>query len=147
MHSQMSYSGTKLDKTMNPEQFNQVVEAILAGKYSWACVLILRFAGYNPLHYIPYRTYNRLAKENCQVGKGHQDKADSINTEQLSAATKSDGRGSRKCLSKITDIDYLEIVNEQHAQVRGGNLEPWLESSSLKSEGLLSNCQGLSAYN
>jgi hypothetical protein len=40
MHSQMSYSGTKLDKTMNPEQFNQVVEAILAGKYSWACVLI-----------------------------------------------------------------------------------------------------------
>jgi hypothetical protein len=61
MHSQMSYSRTKLDKTMNPEQFNQVVEAILAGKYSWACVLILRFAGYNPLHYIPYRTYNRLS--------------------------------------------------------------------------------------
>ena len=147
MHSQMSYSGTKLDKTMNPEQFNQVVEAILAGKYSWACVLILRFAGYNPLNYIPYRTYNRLAKENCPIGKGHQDKTDSINTEQLSAATKSDGRGSRKCLSKITDIDYLEIVNEQHQQVRGGNLEPWLESNSLKSEWLLSNDQGFSGYN
>jgi hypothetical protein len=143
----MSYSRTKLDKTMNPEQFNQVVEAILAGKYSWACVLILRFAGYNPLHYIPYRTYNRLAKENCQIGKAHQDKTDSINTDQLSAATKSDGSASRKCLSKITDIDYLEVVNEQHQQVRGGNLEPWLKSSSLQSEGLLSNCQGLSAYN
>jgi len=147
MHSQMSYSGTKLDKTMNPEQFNQVVEAILAGKYSWACVLILRFAGYNPLHYIPYRTYNRLAKENCQVGRPSRDKTDSINTDQLSAATKSDGSASRKCLSKITDIDYLEVVNEQHQQVRGGNLEPWLESNSFKSDWLLANDQGFSGYN
>ncbi len=134
MHSQMSYSATKLDKTMNPEQFNQIVEAILAGKYSWACVLILRFAGYNPLHYIPYRTYNRLTKENCQVGKGHQDKTDSINTDQLSAATKSDGPGSGKCLNKIADIDYLEAVDEPQAQVRGGILEQgWgtTEDSSL----------------
>lgn len=53
---------------MNSAQLNQIVEAILAGKYSWACVLILRFAGYEPLHYIPYRTYNRLLKENCQNG-------------------------------------------------------------------------------
>ncbi|MEL6165417.1 MAG: HetP family heterocyst commitment protein, partial [Cyanobacteria bacterium J06628_3] len=37
-----------LDKTIHSEQFDQVVEAILAGKYSWACVLMLRFAGYNP---------------------------------------------------------------------------------------------------
>lgn len=49
---------------MDSEQFNQVVAAILEGKYSWACVLILRFAGYNPLNYIPYRTYNRIIKEN-----------------------------------------------------------------------------------
>jgi hypothetical protein len=49
---------------MNPDQFNQVVTAIIEGKYSWACVLILRFAGYNPAHYIPYRTYKRLIKSN-----------------------------------------------------------------------------------
>ncbi len=54
------------DRVMNEEQFHQVIDAILAGKYSWACVLILRFAGYNPLHYIPYRTYNRLMKDNGQ---------------------------------------------------------------------------------
>jgi hypothetical protein len=58
-------SESNLDKAMTPEQFDQVVEAILAGKYSWACVLILQAAGYNPLHYIPYRTYNRLLKDNC----------------------------------------------------------------------------------
>jgi hypothetical protein len=61
----MTYQ-SELDKAMSTEQFNQVVEAILAGKYSWACVLILRFAGYNPLHYLPYRTYYRILKENCQ---------------------------------------------------------------------------------
>lgn len=50
-------------RAMSEEQFCQVVDAILNGKYSWACLLILKFAGYNPLHYIPYRTYNRLMKE------------------------------------------------------------------------------------
>ncbi|NEP49837.1 MAG: HetP family heterocyst commitment protein, partial [Moorea sp. SIO3C2] len=33
---------------MSTEQLNQVIEAIISGKYSWACVLILRFSGYNP---------------------------------------------------------------------------------------------------
>jgi len=67
MTQQFPFNKSKMDRAMSPEQFNQVVDAILAGKYSWACVLILRFAGYNPLHYIPYRTYNRLMKENCQI--------------------------------------------------------------------------------
>lgn len=64
MSYEISYPESKLDKVMSLEQFEQVIEAILAGKYSWACVLILRFGGYNPLHYIPYRTYNRLMKDN-----------------------------------------------------------------------------------
>jgi len=49
---------------MNKKQVEEVVEAILARKYSWACVLILRFHGYDPVDYIPYRTYIRLLKEN-----------------------------------------------------------------------------------
>ena len=59
-----SFSDSKLKRVMTTEQFNQIVEAITSGKYSWACVLILRFAGYNPLDYIPSRTYSRLIKEN-----------------------------------------------------------------------------------
>lgn len=43
----------KQTKTMTEQQFDEIVGAILAGKYSWACVLILQTAGYNPLHYIP----------------------------------------------------------------------------------------------
>ncbi|WP_414622350.1 HetP family heterocyst commitment protein [Calothrix sp. CCY 0018] len=49
---------------MNKKQVEEVVKAILARKYSWACVLILRFHGYDPIDYIPYRTYIRLLKEN-----------------------------------------------------------------------------------
>ena len=49
---------------MTTEQFNQIIEAIMDGKYSWACVLILRFAGYNPPDYLPDRTYRRLIKAN-----------------------------------------------------------------------------------
>ncbi len=41
----------------------KIITAILSGKYSWACVLMLRVMGYNPMDYIPYRTYNRLMKE------------------------------------------------------------------------------------
>ena len=33
-------SSSKLDKAMDPEQFDQIVDAILAGKYSWACKLL-----------------------------------------------------------------------------------------------------------
>ena len=66
MNYQAVYHQNKLDKVMSEEQLNLIIEAILAGKYSWACVLILRFAGHNPLDYIPYRTFNRLMKQNHQ---------------------------------------------------------------------------------
>ncbi|NJL60988.1 MAG: HetP family heterocyst commitment protein [Methylacidiphilales bacterium] len=54
---------------MNNKQVEEVIKAIIAGKYSWACVLILRFNGYDPLQYIPYRTYIRLLKDNYQMDR------------------------------------------------------------------------------
>ena len=127
MTQQIPFSNTKLDRTMNPEQFNQVVEAILAGKYSWACVLILRFAGYNPLHYIPYRTYNRLLKENCQVGSQSKHQTDSVDKEGKCSGTRYDDTNSQKGLSKINDLDHLEVIGNR-TQVKGGNLEQCLDS-------------------
>lgn len=81
-----------MDRAMNADQFNQVVDAILAGKYSWACVLILRFAGYNPLHYIPYRTYNRLIKDNSQVNKQNAEKSNINTCSQASGSRVADTR-------------------------------------------------------
>ncbi|ALF55754.1 heterocyst formation protein HetP [Nostoc piscinale CENA21] len=57
-------------KPINTEQVEQIIKAIIAGKYSWACVLMLRFSGYNPIDYIPYRTYIRLLKNNYLLHGG-----------------------------------------------------------------------------
>lgn len=92
-----SDSDTTINKTINTEQFSQLVEAILAGKYSWACVLILRFAGYNPLLYIPYRTYNRLLKENLQMSRINNHKTNrttSVNKYVMNSNDKSSGNDS-----------------------------------------------------
>jgi hypothetical protein len=137
MNSPASYSNTKVDKAINQEQFTQIVEAILAGKYSWACVLLLRFSGYNPLHYIPYRTYTRLTKEHCQAGRVGDRETHRLNVSNHQS--ESNGTSSHRGLSKINDLAVLEPVDEQHASIRGGNLEHWSsskkpEQSSLESE-------------
>lgn len=110
MNFQFSDSQPKLDKAMTTEQFNQIVEAILAGKYSWACVLILRFAGYNPLHYIPYTTYIRLSKENQpKVAYNHQKRLKT--TEKVTP----------EHLSRLSELEPLETIEEDGVIIRGGD--------------------------
>ena len=106
MNQQFSDSHTRIDKIMTDSQFEQIVSAILDGKYSWACVLILRFGGYNPLHYIPYRTYNRLVKNNYK----------------LSSKKEID----QKSGPKISDLSYLEKAQEEYSKVNGGNRKTWI---------------------
>lgn len=110
-------STAKLDKSMSEEQFNEVVTAILNGKYSWACLLILRFAGYNPLHYIPYRTYNRLMKENTVPIKSQLQAKQ--NTEPFSQ--------QEACFNQLEDLGYLETLHEQSIQVNGGHRREWCD--------------------
>ena len=105
-----------LDRTMKPEQFSQVVEAISSGRYSWACVLILRFAGYNPLHYIPYRTYSRLLKENRQQSS----MASKINNQEVIDYSTVQNQDISSCLDKINDLTYLESIDNQALASRGG---------------------------
>jgi hypothetical protein len=129
---------SNFDKSINPEQFDQVVEAILAGKYSWACVLMLRFAGYNALHYIPYRTYNRLLKENSPANKSNQQNQDKFQATKT-ASPNNEKNLSPSCLNKIKDLAYLEAVGKQKTEIRGGSLDDWLsvqmiENQSIKSE-------------
>ncbi|MGF1987718.1 MAG: HetP family heterocyst commitment protein [Nostoc sp. ZfuVER08] len=57
----------------NPQELEEIINAIKNGKYSWACLLMLRFSGFNPLEYIPSRTYIRLMKNNWVFDKSeHQ---------------------------------------------------------------------------
>ncbi|MEG4216375.1 HetP family heterocyst commitment protein [Microcoleus sp. Pol14C6] len=101
MTSQFHHSGNHSQVGIKPEQLDEIISAILAGKYSWACFLLLRCTGYNPLDYIPYRTSNRLLKENSQISK----------------SSKSE---TKPALGKIADLDYVEVVREKRAGVRGG---------------------------
>jgi hypothetical protein len=128
MNPDISANINNLDKKIHPEQFDQVVEAILAGKYSWACVLMLRFVGYNPMHYIPYRTYNRLLKENSRERKTNSQLNENI-TSQNSNTHLQPHR-----LSQIKDITYLEIENQTKTMVSANNREQWLTQRKSKSE-------------
>jgi hypothetical protein len=134
MNQDMSYT-RNLDKKLPPEQFDQVVEAILAGKYSWACVLMLRFAGYNPLHYIPYRTYNRLLKENSHIGRSNQQQNENLKVAKISPEKRSQSHMTpASCLSKIKDIPYLEVVGKKKTEIRGRHLEQWLTTQAHEYE-------------
>lgn len=127
MSQDISGISSNLQKTIDREQLDQVVEAILAGKYSWACVLMLRFAGYNPLHYIPYRTYNRLLKDNAPAKNSQQKKQENILVAGSGIENKHEKNLQSSCLSQIKDLAYLEVVSKQKTEVRGGgHLDPWL---------------------
>ncbi|MEG3863666.1 HetP family heterocyst commitment protein [Microcoleus sp. herbarium12] len=98
MNSQFNNSANHSQVGIKPEQLDEIISAILAGKYSWACFLLLRCTGYNPLDYIPYRTSNRLLKENTQIRKSE----------------------TPPSLGKIADLDYVEVAKDKRAGVRGG---------------------------
>ena len=99
-----SFSNSKLDRVMTDEQFNQIVEAIISGKYSWACVLILEFAGYNPLHYIPYRTYNRLIKDNLVRSTSPE----VVTTAPVKSSSPKRSQSFNNSSKQLQDLSYLE---------------------------------------
>ncbi|WP_199246145.1 HetP family heterocyst commitment protein [[Phormidium] sp. ETS-05] len=111
----MSSPSAKLDRIMTTEQFDLVVDAILAGKYSWACVLILRFGGYNPLHYIPYRTYNRLMKESRQgvQESGHRTSRNTDENYQPLEPANPDKR------SEMKDLAYIQSAQNKITKFGG----------------------------
>lgn len=114
MYHNLNSANSQLDKVMTNDQFNQVVDAIISGKYSWACLLILRFAGYNPLHYIPYRTYNRLMKSNRDRQTQPLEKTLVAHRHKSETA-----QSSKKSTRKLRDLCYLEEA-EQTEKVKGG---------------------------
>lgn len=124
-------SMTNPNKAVNPQQFDKIVEAILAGKYSWACVLMLRLAGYNPLHYIPYRTYNRLLKENSEASRTQQS-----HQNHTVIAKSSEVHATSNCLSKIKDLAYFEVVGQKKTEIRGGSMDGWFAQKLSESDSI-----------
>ena len=111
MYQKFNSTNSQLDRVMNEEQFNQIVEAIVSGKYSWACLLILRFSGYNPLHYIPYRTYNRLMKDHRQTS--------TVAAKDNKTRSRNNSTQTQKS-TKLRDLAYLEQADGQSSSIKGG---------------------------
>ena len=109
----VSRFNSPIKQAMNEEQFCQVIEAILDGKYSWACLLLLRFSGHNPLHYIPYRTYNRLIKEN-RLGENGQ------SSKQKASSQKKDFSGDSLT---VVNLPHLKTAEDCSPQIKGGFLD------------------------
>ncbi|MGI0488033.1 HetP family heterocyst commitment protein [Pantanalinema rosaneae CENA516] len=130
---------SRLDRVMEPEQFNQVIEAILAGKYSWACVLILQFGGYNPLHYIPYRTYNRIVKDQRQAGHRTRSSDSSLELDNSESKSGSKRHAPSTRNRQLQDLNYLEVVNSPDCSIEGGvlrRMEYWLDQRLQESYSL-----------
>ncbi|NET02273.1 MAG: HetP family heterocyst commitment protein [Sphaerospermopsis sp. SIO1G1] len=56
----------QVKQSLKYAHWQDIIKAIINGKYAWACILFLHFSGYDPLEYIPYPTYKKLVKENTQ---------------------------------------------------------------------------------
>jgi hypothetical protein len=95
----------------------EIIDAILQGKYSSACLLLLEETGHDPLHYIPYRTYNRLQKQRQQEIRARN--------RALSATANPTVTSLR---AKMADLDYIEILPDQASTAKGGSVH-WLESA------------------
>ena len=119
MFSHISNQNNKKHKFMTEEQFEKIVDAVLAGKYSWACVLILQAGGYNPAHYIPYRTYNRLIKNN-RLGKQKEHQQDEANQSQELSQTTSNDMDKKDLSITVRNLSYLEKVNQDEEKTSGG---------------------------
>ena len=103
---------------MLPEKLDQIIDAIVDGKYSWACVLLLRSNGLNPLHYIPYRTYNRLMKENTQVKKQAVLQSEKMTQAMLGSSIAHLHKKQEQRVAVIDDLPHIETVAQP--RIRGG---------------------------
>lgn len=105
-----------LKSQMSEQEFSNVIDAIINGKYSWACVLVLQSAGYNPLHYIPYRTYNRLIKSNLKATQENSVEACRSNHRLANASQK----------TKFVDLHHVSLATESQ-KVKGKGLRSFFD--------------------
>ncbi|MEM7796927.1 MAG: HetP family heterocyst commitment protein [Cyanobacteria bacterium P01_C01_bin.118] len=112
------FNTEQMKASMSEEDFALIIDAILNGKYSWACVLILKNAGYEPGHYIPYRTLNRLIKENGFPN--------CVSNRQPSNPKSRRGVNQKhSSVRDMRDLNFLELAANDSKEIKGGNFSAW----------------------
>jgi hypothetical protein len=92
-------------KAISEEKMDEIIDSILQGKYSSACLVLLEEAGYDPLHYIPYRTYNRLQKQRQQEICARKA---ALRSSPCPAAPPA----AVPLRKRMADLDYIEVLPE-----------------------------------
>jgi hypothetical protein len=117
---------------ISEEKMEEIIDSILQGKYSSACLLLLEETGHDPLHYIPYRTYNRLQKQRQQEIRARMPAV--IKPAVASLDDKRYRKVSNLSVSdlKMADLDYIETLPEQALSTQGGNIR-WPFETTYKS--------------
>ncbi|NEO90650.1 MAG: HetP family heterocyst commitment protein [Moorea sp. SIO3G5] len=131
-YSMLRRSNRPVGKTLDPEKISLIEEAIRDRKYSWACVLMLRYLGLNPLEYIPSRTYCRLRRDNEKMDSLNQSTTDSLKQDREDAGTLSNVSVAQKCLRNIKDLDYAKPLDSRSQLVQGGSQEQWFNHKLQK---------------
>ena len=110
------------DRASTNDISNQILSAILDGKYSWACFLILTSGGYDPANYLPYRTYYRLLKQN-KLGHFSNSKRASTKSKRQSDTSKlPESEALKKRSTIISDLSYLHTSKDGANVIKGGFL-------------------------
>lgn len=91
---------------INRDTLESIIDAILDGKYSYACLMTLEATGHDPLQYIPYRTYNRLQKQR--------------QARYRAAACQKPASKVSSISSKISDIEHVEPLSQGDRRIAGG---------------------------
>lgn len=116
----MHQSNDRKAERVTQEQMAEIIGAILSGKYSWACVLMLTYLGYEPMHYLPDRTMSRLTKENGfprQPSK-NVEKTTSIFRKKQDHRLDDFSSGQRR--GTLRDLSHLEPVGGSAKFLTGG---------------------------
>jgi hypothetical protein len=137
MNTPFSQTVQATEPQLKSEEMDQILGAIVSGKYSWACALILRFTGHEPLHYLPQRTYTRIMRENW-YSPNHSHKncpPAPVNPYPTWPANQAPQNQSQHNPSHrlLRDLDYHDRADAQAESVQGGScFAPWFYRRSLQ---------------
>ncbi len=115
----MTYSKqqNQTSAAISEDKMDSIVDAILEGQYSYACLILLEETGHDPVQYIPYRTYNRLQK---QRQMNHLAKRQVMAKSIAKSIAQVSELRCKKSEIAIADIDYVETLHPTYDVVSGG---------------------------
>jgi hypothetical protein len=128
MNTAFSQTVQAAERQLKSEEMDQILSAILSGKYSWACALILQFTGHEPLNYLPQRTYTRIMRENWYA-PNHKKSAPPAPTNPYP------NWHNHQSNRLLRDLDYHDRADHEAERLQGGMFQgvcmtPWFNPVS-----------------